>query len=79
MTHMAFIDLVMVIMQVPVSYDPANTIFIWIIATAAINFSLARVRLLIKGGSYSRAAFINFGQIPHDTIHKNDTMNKVLP
>ena len=34
------------------------TIFIRIVATATINFSLAGVRLLIEGGSYSRKAFI---------------------
>ena len=40
-----------------------NTVFIRIVVT--INFSLAGVRLLIKGGSYSRVAFINnyFGVI----------------
>ena len=38
---------------------------------ASINFSLAGVQLLIKGGSYSRAAFINFRAIPHSAIHKN--------
>ena len=31
---------------------------------ATINFSLAGMRLLIEGGSYSRTAFINFGVIP---------------
>ena len=40
------------------------TVFIRIVAAATIYFSLARVRLLIKGGSYSRAAFIYFGEIP---------------
>ena len=35
---------------------------------ATIYFSLAGVRLLIEGGSYSRAAFINFGAIPLDDI-----------
>ena len=39
----------------------ANTVFILIVAAATINFSLAWVLLLIEGGSYSRAAFINFG------------------
>ena len=39
-----------------------HTIFIRIVvATATTNFSLAWVRLLIEGGSYSRVAFINFG------------------
>ena len=37
------------------------TVFIQILAAATINFSLAGVRLLIEGGAYSRAAFINFG------------------
>ena len=40
------------------------TVFIRIVAAATINFSLAGVRLLIEGGSYSRAAFIYFGGIP---------------
>ena len=47
------------------------TVFIRIVAAATINFSLAWVRLLIEGGSYSRAAFINFGPIPHSVIRKN--------
>ena len=34
------------------------TVFIRIVAAATINFSLAGVRLLIEGGSYSRTAFI---------------------
>ena len=37
-----------------------TTVFIRIVAAATINFSLAWVQLLIEGGSYSRAAFINF-------------------
>ena len=40
---------------------------------ATINFSLAWVRLLIEGGSYSRAAFINFGPILDGVIHKNSS------
>ena len=47
------------------------TVFIRIVSAATINFSLAWVRLLIEGGSYSRAAFINFGPIPHSVIRKN--------
>ena len=39
--------------------NPAKYIFIGIIATATINFSLTWVQLLIEGCSYSRAAFIN--------------------
>ena len=35
-----------------------HTVFIRIVAAATINFGLAGVRLLIEGGSYSRAAFI---------------------
>ena len=35
------------------------TVFIQIVATATINFSLTWVQLLIEGCSYSRAAFIN--------------------
>ena len=46
------------------------TVFIRIVAAATINFGLAWVRLLIEGGSYSRAAFINFGQILDAVIHK---------
>ena len=38
-----------------------NTVFIRIVAAATINFSQARVRLLIEGGSYSRAALIILG------------------
>ena len=47
------------------------TIFIRIVAVATINFSLAWVRLLIEGSSYSRAAFINFGPTLNGVIHKN--------
>ena len=47
------------------------TLFIRIVAAATINFSRAWVRLLIEGGSYLRAAFINFGPIPHSVIRKN--------
>ena len=36
----------------------AITVFTRIVAVATINFSLAGVRLLIEGGSYSRTAFI---------------------
>ena len=43
-----------------------------IVAVAIINFSLAGVRLLIEGGSYSWMAFINFGAIPLGAIHKNN-------
>ena len=35
-----------------------------IVAVATINFSLAGVQPLIKGGSYLRMAFIYFGGIP---------------
>ena len=35
-----------------------HTVFIRIVAAATINFSLAGVRLLIEGSSFSRAAFI---------------------
>ena len=48
-----------------------HTVFIQIVAAATINFSLAWVRLLIKGGSYSRVAFINFGPILDGVIHEN--------
>ena len=40
------------------------TVFTRIVAAATINFSLAGVRLLIEGGSYSRKAFVHFGEIP---------------
>ena len=40
------------------------TVFIRIVAAATINFSLAGVRLLIEGGSYSRTDFIYFGGKP---------------
>ena len=46
------------------------TVFIRIVTVATINFSLAWVRLLIEGSSYSRAAFVNFGSIPHSVLHK---------
>ena len=47
------------------------TIFIQIVAMATTNFSLAGVRLLIEGGSYSRVAFlINFERLPLGAIHK---------
>ena len=46
-----------------------------LVATATIYFSLAGVRLLIEGGSCSRAAFINFGVIPLDDI---DTIGSFL-
>ena len=49
------------------------TVFIRIVATATINFSLAGVRLLIEGGSYSRAAFINFGATPLGDIDTVDS------
>ena len=39
-------------------YHHTITVFILIVATATINFSLAGVRLLIEGGSYSRTALI---------------------
>ena len=47
------------------------TVFIRIVAAATINFSLDWVRLLIEGGSYSRAAFINFGPMLSGVVHKN--------
>ena len=48
-----------------------NTVFIGIVATATINFSLTWVQLLIKGSSYSRAAFVNFGPMLSGVVHKN--------
>ena len=51
-----------------------SAVFIRIVATATINFFLARVRLLIEGGSYSRSAFINLiRRIPRGAIHENGT------
>ena len=40
----------------------ATTVFIRIVAAATINFALSFVRLLIEGGSYSRAATITVRQ-----------------
>ena len=50
-----------------------NTVFIRIVAAATINFSLAWVRLLTKGGIYSRAAFTYLRPVPHSVLHKNCT------
>ena len=36
------------------------TVFTRIVAAATINFAFSSVRLLIEGGSYSRADTINF-------------------
>ena len=47
------------------------TIFIGIVAVATINFSLAWVRPLIEGGSYSREAFINLGLMLGSVVHVN--------
>ena len=38
----------------------SDTVFIRIVAAATINFGCSSVRLLIEGGSYPRAATINF-------------------
>ena len=54
---------------------PIHTVFIQTLAVATINFNLARVRLLIEGGSYSRMVFINFGAIP---LGDNDTIDSFL-
>ena len=48
------------------------TVFIRIVAVATINFRFAGVWLLIEGGSYSRAAFINFGVTPLGDIDTID-------
>ena len=48
-----------------------DTVFIRIVATAIINFSLAWVWLLIEGGSYSWAALIDFGLILDGVVYKN--------
>ena len=50
--------------------DNSIIIFIRIVATATIKFSLARLRLLIEGSSCLRAAFINFGAILPSANHK---------
>ena len=42
-----------------------HTIFTRIVAAATINFSLVPVRLLIEGGSYSRAALTTFHIHPY--------------
>ena len=47
------------------------TVFIRIVAVATINFSLAWVRLLIEGGSYSRVAFIYFRPILDGIVHED--------
>ena len=46
-----------------------NTVFVRIVAAAAINFSLACMRLLIEGDSYARAAFINLIICVHTICH----------
>ena len=49
-----------------------NTVFIRIVAAATINFAPSSVRLLIEGGSYSRAATIYWGEPerdPHDAVY----------
>ena len=43
------------------------TVFIRIVAAANINFAPSSVRLLIEGGSYSRAATIYFARAMIDT------------
>ena len=50
-----------------------NTVFVRIIATATINFSLAGLWLLFEGGFYSKAAFIKFGTIPLGDIDTIDS------
>ena len=40
----------------------SGTVFIRIVAAATINFAPSSVRLLIEGGSYSRAATIYFAR-----------------
>ena len=51
------------------SYNNNNiiTVFIRIVAAATINFAPSSVRLLIEGGSYSRAATIYFARAMIDT------------
>ena len=48
----------------------SNSSIDYIFPSAIINFSLVWVWVLIEDGSYSRAAFINFGPIPHSVLHK---------
>ena len=40
------------------------------VALASINLSLAGVPLLIEGGSYLRAVFINLGELPPGLVNK---------
>ena len=48
------------------------TVFIRIVAAVTFNFSLAGVRLLIEGGSYSRTALIILERyLPLPSVHKN--------
>ena len=54
-----------------------GTVFTRILAAATINFSRARVRLLIEGGSYSRAALIKNNALTRLTYaHANAIYNK---
>ena len=56
-----------------------NTVYIWIVVVATVNFSLAGVRLLIEGSSYSRVAFINLRAISPSAIHKkNNAKDRIM-
>ena len=48
--------------------------FHYLLAAATINSSLAGEQPLIEGGSYSRAAFINFRVVPLTDI---DTIDRI--
>ena len=48
--------------------------FHYLLAAATINSSLAGVQSLIEGGSYSRAAFINFRVVP---LTDTDTIDRI--
>ena len=54
--------------------NTAITVLIQIVVTATITFSLAGVRLLIEGSSYS----INFGMIPPGAIHKSSNVKSLI-
>ena len=56
-------------------FHPWHTVFIRILAAATFDFCLAGVWLLIEGGSYLRAAFINFGAISPTDIDTVDSFS----
>ena len=58
--HTCMCTLVKLQLHVCMYYINIITVFTQIVAVATINFALSSVRLLIEGGSYLRAATINF-------------------